>query len=144
MKKVCKVVMIAANENIQHLSILFNEEVIASTDSSLNTKSIPQSFIDKYISEYNKGNKIEDVDVEYEAVPTEFDNPMSNPEGVDNEDSIYELKLNPDNTINIKSVKNSFTRKEVIALCFQSYNLRTEDSKVRSTKKMKEWIESNL
>jgi hypothetical protein len=95
-------------------------KIIASTDSSLkipkvfdytkygeNLPSIPQSFIDYYVSEYNKGNKIEEVMVEYE--------PTGRMKSGGVETNITEiLKLNSDNTINIKPIKDSFTRAEVI------------------------------
>ena len=74
--------------------------------------SIPQSFIDRYVSEYNKGNKIEEVMVEYEQVnqndPMEYEHPIP--------------KLNPDNTINIKTIKDSWTREEVIELMSKSFD----------------------
>ena len=80
------------------------KKIIATTDSSLRTMipdmsgfpsylvipSIPQSFIDKYVNEYNKGNKIEDAMVEY-GLST---------------DRRHLLKFNPnDNTINIEQDK---------------------------------------
>jgi hypothetical protein len=96
------------------------KKIIASTDSltmtegydvntdmpiKYNFPSIPQLFIDKYVSEYNKGNKIEEVMVEYEQYdgypPVSF---MS--------DALKVHYL--DNTIYIKSTKDSWDRKEMI------------------------------
>ena len=101
-------------------------KIIASTDSSLIYKkqdrlqdflyknkiipSIPQSFIDKYISEYNKGNMIEEVMVEYENIINQ-ETQLGN---YDNLPLIKEvIKINPDNTINIKSTKDTFTLDEM-------------------------------
>lgn len=120
------------------------KKIVATTDSSLSVQinkpekisnrifeqlpSIPQSFIDRFVSEYNKGNKIEEVMVEYEHVDTEF---------VGYALSGDILKLNPDNTINIKSIKDSWTREEVITIINQTFYL---DSRLD----LEEWIESNL
>lgn len=66
----------------------------------------PQSFIDKYILEYNKGNVITDVMVEYESIG------RMKSGGI--ETHITELlKINPDNTINIQQIKDSYTREEM-------------------------------
>jgi len=120
-------------------------KIIASTNSMANElsiegnignmPSIPQSFIDKYVSEYNKGNKIQEAMVEYEYVKSmDMDDPDLN-------DYIYDrLKLNPDNTINIKSVKDSWTREEMIKVCKEVMRV----SSYTSTFDFDEWIESNL
>ena len=117
---------------------LQHKKVIATTDESLYYKdtsknpkqymgsyismslgeNLPQpsqQFIQKYIEEYNKGNVITDVLVEYELVSNEeyFLNTI-NPD----DDVLYfdeNLKINhKDNTITIKKVKDSYTREEVI------------------------------
>lgn len=99
--------------------------IIASTDSSLNIQfkdgsgsysmpSIPQSFIEKYISEYNKGNKIEEVMVEYNELYQFPDGSCSiSAQGMLNIKMIEKIKLNPDNTITIKPIKDNWTREEV-------------------------------
>lgn len=71
-----------------------------------------RSFIEKYVEEYNKGNLITEVMVEYNLMNKGYDKP---------EDYPYQeceiLKVNPkDNTITIRKVKDSWNRKEVIAL----------------------------
>lgn len=78
------------------------KKIIATTDKSLNLPLIPQSFIEKYIEEYNKDNTITEVLVEVE--------PDYNQLG----ESIWELKLNSQNEITIKQQKDSYTREEVI------------------------------
>lgn len=100
--------------------------------------SIPQSFIDKYISEYNKGNKIDEVMVEY-------DEKLDKSNGVGSE-YFYTLKLNSDNNINIQSIKDSWTREEVIDLihffrCDILEEVEKEGKVVNFTDK---WIETNL
>lgn len=89
---------------------------------------IPQQFIEHFVSEYNKGNIITDVMVEftsYHGINTSIaeinaisgDNSM-NWKGIgDNRD--FKLKLNQDNTINIKPVKDSWSREEVKNLVLQ-------------------------
>ena len=62
-----------------------------------------QSFIEKYIEEYNKGNIITDVLVEYEYL-------------LDDNGVIpyWNLKVNPkDNTITIKKLKEAYTKEEL-------------------------------
>lgn len=112
------------------------KKIIATTDTSLNLhcnckitckttkefcneyKTLPQpsqQFITKYIEEYNKGNIITDVLVEYEEInvgPNLKQNLRYYPDN-------FELKLkvnSKDNTITIKRIKTSWNREEVIAL----------------------------
>ena len=105
------------------------KKVIATTDTSLyihqkETISLPervfylpqpsQQFIQKYIEEYNKGNTITDVLVEYELISNEeyFLNTINPDENVPYFDE--NLKINPkDNTITIKKVKEFWSREEV-------------------------------
>ena len=107
-----------ANKNIG-----FWKKVIATTDTSLyihqkETISLPervfylpqpsQQFIQKFVEEYNKGNVITDVLVEYELKIT-HDGRINN-----NTKMWEELKINPkDNTITIKQVKKSWNKEEV-------------------------------
>ena len=107
-----------------------SRKIIATTDSSIRSlisydssvedseqykylPSIPQSFIDKYVSEYNKGNTIEEVRVEYEDELTP-NRQLSSKNRIP--------KINPDNTINIKSIKDSWTRDEVKHILFLYYD----------------------
>jgi hypothetical protein len=128
-------------------------KITASTDSFLTIqinnpekmsnriyKSLPspsQSFIEKYVSEYNKGNIITDVMVEYE----EYNDypPVSFMPDI--------LKVNPkDNTIIIKKIKDSWNREEVTKLCKKAYK---DASTIQGSAKWldneaKEWVEENL
>ena len=95
-------------------------KVIATTNKTLSQTSrteIPQpseQFIQKYIEEYNRGNIITDVLVEYELISNEeyFLNTINPDENVPYFDE--NLKINPKyNTISIKKVKDSYTKEEV-------------------------------
>jgi len=142
------------------LPMSYDEKIIASTDYSLilttidkdenaqfkaqtilikggirsdSILSIPQSFIDIFVSEYNKGNKIEEVMVEYT-----YDNgaafvPMN---------TLY-LWLNTDNTINIKSVKDSWTRSEIDYLIRKACTDCNYEGGI-DFDELDKWIESNL
>ena len=105
------------------------KKVIATTDTSLKIDNpnydigklayitLPQpsqQFIQKYIEEYNRGNIITDVLVEYELISNEeyFLNTINPDENVPYFDE--DLKINPKyNTISIKKVKDSYTKEEV-------------------------------
>ena len=130
------------------------KKIIATTDTSLEPRNLygnsglfktilpqpSQQFIQKFVEEYNKGNIIEDVLVEYGK------------EYVDEKDAYgyNKLKINPkNNTITIKKVKDSWNREEVIELCRQAFidgtyaggfgpNEKTIDSETEK------WIEENL
>lgn len=56
------------SHNFKYDDLTNCRKVIASTDPSLSLPQPSQSFITKYIEEYNKGNIIEDVMVEYEDI----------------------------------------------------------------------------
>lgn len=68
-----------------------------------------QAFIEKYVSEYNKGNIITDVLVEYEIRKYDSVRNVINSEG----DYFHDLKISKDNNITIKKVKDSWTREEL-------------------------------
>ena len=86
-----------------------NRKIIAATDSSLrigrievgsrieHLPQILQSFIELYVYMYNKGNVITKVMVEYEEAE-EYDRVYGH------ENKFPRLKINPDNTINIKPI----------------------------------------
>ena len=95
-----------------------------------------QQFIEKYIEEYNKGEVIIDILVEYEYIKTPDQIFYTNdvPYGYDN------LKVNPkDNTINIKLLKESWNREEVKALLKNAFKVER-----KSLSRQEDWIEENL
>lgn len=63
------------------------------------------AFINKYVTEYNNGNIITKVMVEYTGVWSDTDEKL-----------VFQPKVSPDNTITIKPIKTSYTREEVIAI----------------------------
>lgn len=134
------------------------KKIIATTDNSLIIKvespkgiwwdtslSQPsQQFITKYIEEYNKGNVITDVLVEYDVITLNEDW-SQRPVIVTNE---YKLKINPkDNTITIKKLKDSWNREEVKQLLIDCCSeVSCEDGKLlgKEPNDLYKWIEANL
>ena len=140
-----------ANKNIG-----FWKKVIATTDTSLyihqkETISLPervfylpqpsQQFIQKFVEEYNRGNIITDVLVEYELISNEeyFGNTVNPDDDVPYFDE--RLKINHKyNTITIKKVKDSWNREEVENLIYTAM----KDRCYTTIAEWKKWIEENL
>lgn len=102
---------------------------------------ISQQFIEKYIEEYNKGNVIIDVMVEYEEVMKikTFPNGMLEKSERTKE---LELKVNPkDNTITIKKIKDSWNRNEVVELI---QKLEKDGADYFGQDFLEIWIKDNL
>lgn len=127
-------------------------KIIATTDKSLKFgedisgviryKSLPtpsSEWIQYYISEYNKGNVITKVMVEYMVANIKEYIDEQDAYGYDN--FVHHLKVNSDNTINIKSAKTSWSREEVIEfaklLKGTSIDRFNEDN-------INQWIEENI
>lgn len=129
--------------------------IIAATDTSLvigwdykndipngddYNKFLPQptkEFIQKFVEEYNRDNIITDVMVEYVGkIHNQFSG--ANAQWIE-----YIIKISSDNTINIKPVKNTYSREEVIELLHRvaiygaSTIFITKDD-------INKWIENNL
>ena len=111
------------------------------------TRYLPQpsqSFIEKYLEEYNKGNKIVDILVEYESI--------GRMKSSGKETSIIDiLKVSKDNTINIKPLKELWTTKEVKQLCWQAFiNFKCLEGKIKPydaellLTPFNEWVKKNL
>lgn len=129
------------------------KKIIATTDISLKTEifglgetamcSLPQpsqSFLEVFVKEYNKGNVIKEVMIEYDVITLNEDWSQK-PVVITNE---YKLKINSkDNTITIKRVKDSWNREEVIAL-FKKYIEDKENSITSKYNGFDNWIEQNL
>lgn len=134
---------IVASSDILTISI---EENINDTTfiKKFYTPQIPQSFIEYFISEYNKDNIITEVLVEYEEILGD--------EGIIKVafgETDFKLKINPDNTINIKPIKNSWSREDYqfakyIILRFKNHaNIHGYPSK-SFKQKVDKWIEENI
>ena len=108
-------------------------------DENLNGVSLPQipiSFIQYFIEKYNKGNVITKVNVEY-VIWTQ-----------DIKTNKFSLFINPFNCINIKTVKDSYSRDEVIAFA-KAYaeavwNIRHDNGSAFFDTLERKWIEQNL
>lgn len=125
--------------------------IIATTDTSLKVYtchtptdcgiwSLPQpsqQFIEQYIKQYNLGNIIFKVMVEYK--------PLIKFTGSHSYESAYEfdLVINSDNTINIKSIKDSWSIEEVRNVCNQM-RLDLDKTNSISNESFIDWIENNL
>lgn len=121
------------------------KKIIATTDTELGygdnvgafyqSPQPSQSFIEKYVEEYNKDNIITDVLVEYNSLIAH------DSKGNKIEEFDLEVK-SKDNTIIIKKVKDSWSRDEVIDLLTNhTINLRNKSNDLKYTNK---WIEENL
>ena len=130
------------------------KKIIATTDESLNLPQPSKQFIQKFVEEYNKGNIITDVLVEYELISNEeyFGNTVNPDDDVPYFDE--KLKINPkDDTITIKKVKDSYTREEHISnikkfsleLGSKIHCFLKEDGTLSiSIQDVNKWIEENL
>ena len=119
------------------------KKVVVTTDNELgfgdgtgyfeHLPQIPQSFIEQYITEYNQGKIISDVLVEYDCDHNQMPNKV-----------IDIVKINQDNSINIKTVKDSFSRDEVETLLFnlaEYYGMTSTKSEIDD---FNTWIKQNL
>ena len=120
----------------------YTKKIIASTDPSLKLPQPFQAFIEKYIKAYNKGDKIEDVMVEYDE------------EWINSNPKYDTLKISKDNIITIKEVKDSWSRKEIERLLEKAYDAGYDsgyenspiapDEKDRENPTFDEWIKDNI
>lgn len=150
-------------------------KIIATTDKSLllpninfknwdgKTRNLPSpsdGFIRKFIEKYNAGTPIMEVMIEYEddySIPCiipatdceKFQSNIGDCKGCIH--SALKLKVDSNNYITITAVKDSWTRKEVMQLCFQAFiQHKVVDGKITplAAEKLYEpfnkWIEENL
>lgn len=140
------------NPKTQHLNKGLRK-IIACTDDSLrigklevggkieHLPQIPQSFIEKFVEEYNKGNVITKVMIEYILNNEDFDDIIEKVW-----DNDYKLKINvKDNTINIKPIKDSWSREEVVDI-LKKYNDKYSTLFFDTDKKdvLNKWVSENL
>ena len=112
----------------------------------INLPQPSKQFIQKFVEEYNKGNVITDILVEYELISNEeyFLNTINPDDDVPYFDE--RLEINPkDNTITVKKVKNNWNYEEQIDV-IEKYLLTKEIDVYRRTKRsdIKKWVEENL
>ena len=123
------------------LIIKRNSDYTTGLKGRINLPQPSQQFIQKFVEEYNKGNIITDVLVEYELISNEeyFGNTVNPDDDVPYFDE--RLKINPkDNTITIKKVKDSYTKEEVENLIYTAM----KDRCYTTIAEWKKWIEENL
>jgi hypothetical protein len=134
------------------------KKIIATTDNSLNSPTImyptvffiPQLFIDTYISEYNKGNIITDVEIEYEECIDIFKEHILTGSDTEKECKKYpylRIKVGSNNTVTIHVPKTTWTRDEVIDLCNRAFYRNSPKAPLPFSyvdKDFYQWVEDNL
>lgn len=82
------------------------------------------SFIKKFIESYNQGKPIVDIQVEYDkiVVPGGSVDCMDE-DDIDDTTYIYKVRVDKNNEITIKEIKDSWNREEVIKLIKSSQNI---------------------
>ena len=97
------------------------KKIIATTDVSLGLPQPSKQFIQKFVEEYNKGNVITDVLVEYENIYIDSFGTTIIQHEKDSDSYLKQctfvnskLKINPkDNTITIKKLQETYNKKEL-------------------------------
>jgi len=119
---------------------LSSKNIIATTDKNLELPELSQVFITKYIEEYNKGDTITNVLVEYKTISTI---PFSKDAPYRDRGYIDVLDINPDNTIVTKLIKESWNRNELISL-FKDYRSGLMHITQKEIDYTNKWIKENL
>lgn len=117
------------------------KKIIASTDKSLNLPEPSPTFINKFVDEYNKGNIIKLVNVEYKFITTNEDW-SKQPVQLDGYDKI---KTDKNNFITITKIKDSWNKQEIIDIImnFADEFVANTDTAYKK-REINEWIETNL
>ena len=113
-----------------------SRKIIAATDKSLNLTFPSLEWINYFIDQYDKGNVITKVMVDYEPEPIYGNNGSCG-------EITYQLKLNSDNTINIESIKENWSREEVELLINKHKNDNLDLGGINRLFTV-DWIEQNL
>lgn len=120
-------------------SIISNGEPNPNDTSQIYLPQPSDSFINKFIEAYNTGNPITKVLVEFEAMNTTIINRTYND---------FEPKVDKNNTITIKRIKDSYTKEELINYIYdyhEAFNQKITKDLGRSTIfRTDKWIEQNL
>ena len=140
-------------QNINTCIKKFNDaikKIIASTDTSLGLPQPSTAFIEKYISECNKGNIIERVMVEYLKIHVGWEPDYSfEDEGIEGSKETYQFipKVSKDNTITISKVKDNWNRNEVIEFT-ERYTRMVQEKEIQLNAYKaihnQNWINKNL
>ena len=149
-------------------NLLSPKKIIATTDKELewickNTNyevmqypQPSQAFLDVFVKEYNKGNVIKEVLVEYEEerVCSNFSyNNCFESHSYDNVsecihcNKVLKLKVDKDNTITIKKLKEIWTKEEVEIWCSQAFFAGYANGSLNSDKALEihnEWLKNNI
>ena len=135
-KKYCKKIIATTDESLYYKDTSKNPKQYMGSYMSMSLgENLPQpsqQFIQKYIEEYNKGNVIEDVLVEYGIIYKGRSCDLYNPN---------KLKVNfKDNTITIEKSKDSWNREEVENLIYSAM----KDRCYTTVAEWQKWIKENL
>jgi len=112
-----------------------------------------QSFIEKYVEEYNKGNIITEVMVEYKGACYNCGEYHENSVlcmdmysgEYDPEQEPFIPKINEGNTITISNVKDTYTREEVRDLLDKLWdNIMDNSYNKTNSKEYDKWVDENL
>lgn len=139
------------------------KKIIASTNKSLKLPQPSPAFIQKYIEEWNKGNKIQYVMVDYEEIQGNCDCYYTKlckaPEHIKTgelcrDEKHFKLKVDKNNNITVTKVKDSWSREEVKQLIEKSFTgIGTKNNCIEAVMqpnglltiyKLDKWIEDNL
>ena len=140
------------------------KKIIATTDKSIilperfpSFTYLPQpsqSFIEKFVDEYNRGNVITEVMVEYEGICSncseyhEDSILCSDRDGFDTKVEPFRLKVSKNNIITIRKTKESWNRDEVIQLMEKAINrgmqLKKDYQIIHKKSHIDKWISENL
>lgn len=111
-------------------------KIIASTDLSIDLPQPSKEWIEYFVSEWNKGNKIKQVMIGYKKKLNIFIDG-----DITNSTFNYSLDVDSDNTIIITPIKAIFSREEVIGLVNEAYLNGIKDI---GLDKHNLWIKQNL
>lgn len=125
------------------------QKIIASNDPDLELRGLSEEFIEKYISAFNDGNVITEVQVEYQ---TDFKPEtklimIGNGHRVDDIEYGHQIRYNKeDNSIIIKKHQLTWTKEQVEQLCAQAFDAGYDfKSAQKSTIVNKEeWLKDNI
>ncbi len=102
-------------------------------DKQYQLSKISEEFTKEFIHEYNNGNVITEVMVEYEIIPEGYEKGKV--------DYNYKIKLNSNNTIIINRIKKTkYTREFLESACYESYKEGIKQGTNKSTESFESWF----